>query len=84
MDYKEVIGCIGGFLTTVSMVPQVYKMFKSMSAFDISMTFSLLFTVGIAFWLAYGVLYGLISVIVWNATALVLGVGMVYGKVKWG
>ena len=83
MNY-ELIGSIGGFLTTVSMIPQVWKMFKSMSAYDVSMTFSLLFTIGIAFWLAYGILLGLVSVIVWNSTALVLGILMVYGKVKWG
>jgi MtN3 and saliva related transmembrane protein len=84
MDIKEVIGFIGGLLTTVSMIPQVWKSFKSKSARDMSLTFSVLFTVGIGFWLVYGIMYGLMAVIIWNSIALVLGAGMVYVKVKWG
>ncbi len=84
MDIKEVIGFIGGLLTTVSMIPQVWRSFKLKSARDMSLTFSVLFTVGIGFWLVYGIMYGLISVIIWNSVALVLGSMMVYVKLKWG
>lgn len=84
MDWKELVGFIGGFLTTMGMVPQVGRLFKLRSAHEISMTFSVFYIVGIAFWLAYGILYGLMSVIIWNAIAFVLGCGMLYAKIKWG
>jgi MtN3 and saliva related transmembrane protein len=84
LDWKELIGFVGGFLTTMGMIPQVWRLFKLKSAHEISMTFSLSYNIGIAFWLAYGILHGLMSVIIWNAIALVLGCGMIYAKLKWG
>jgi uncharacterized protein with PQ loop repeat len=35
-------------------------------------------------WLAYGVFLSLLSVVVWNAVSLVLAVGMLYAKLRWG
>jgi MtN3 and saliva related transmembrane protein len=84
MDWKEATGLIGGFLTTIGMIPQVWMMFKLKRARDISMTFSVTLAIGFMFWLAYGILHNLVSVIFWNVIALVLGGLMVYAKVKWG
>jgi MtN3 and saliva related transmembrane protein len=84
LDWKELIGFIGGFLTTMGMVPQVYRLFKLKSAHEISLTFSLSLVIGIALWLVYGILNGLMSVIIWNGIALVLGSGVLYAKMKWG
>ena len=84
MDWKELIGFIGGFLTTIGMVPQVWRLFKLKSSHEISMTYSLMLNIGIALWLIYGILQGLMSVIIWNGIALVLGCGIFYAKIKWG
>jgi len=84
LDWKELIGFVGGLLTTMGMVPQVWRLFKLKSAREISLTFSLLFIIGIIFWMSYGILQGLFSVIIWNGIALVLGCGMLYAKLKWG
>jgi len=64
LDWKELVGFIGGFLTTMGMVPQVWRLFKLKSAHEISLTFSLFFIIGIVFWLVYGILNGLMSVII--------------------
>ena len=84
MDWKELIGFVGGLLTTMGMIPQVWRLFKLKSAREISLTFSLLFNIGIGFWLSYGILQGLVSVIIWNGISLVLGCGMLYAKLRWG
>lgn len=84
MDWKELIGFVGGLLTTMGMVPQVWRLFKLRSAREISLTFSLLFIIGIIFWMSYGILQGLLSVIIWNGISLVLGCGMLYAKLRWG
>lgn len=84
MDWKELIGFIGGLLTTMGMVPQVWRLYKLRSAREISLTFILLFIIGIIFWMSYGILRGLFSVIIWNSISLVLGCGMLYAKLKWG
>jgi len=84
LDWKELIGFVGGFLTTMGMVPQVWRLFKLKSAHEISLTFSLCFNIGIIFWLIYGILNNLMSVIIWNGIALVLSCLMLYAKMKWG
>lgn len=84
MNWTELFGFIGGFLTTIGMVPQVWRLFRLKRSYEISMTFGLSFTIGIFFWLVYGIMYGLFSVILWNSIALILGCGLIYAKVKWG
>ncbi len=84
MDWREWIGFIGGLLTTVGLIPQIWRLFKLRSAHEISLIYSVLFVIGIAFWLSYGIWMGLLSVILWNSVSLVLGIGMLYAKLKWG
>ena len=84
MDWQELLGFVGGFLTTIGMVPQVWRLFRLKSAHEISLTLSVLFVIGIAFWLLYGIERGLMSVIIWNGISLALGACMLYAKLKWG
>ncbi len=84
MEWKELIGFVGGLMTTMGMVPQVWRLFKLRSAHEISLIFSSLFVLGISCWLSYGILLRLPSVIVWNGISLILGCGMLYAKLKWG
>ena len=84
MDWKELLGFVGGLLTTIGMVPQVWRLFKLKSAREISLSFSILFVIGIAFWFIYGIERGLVSVIIWNGISLALGCGMLYAKLRWG
>ncbi len=84
MDWQEIIGFVGGLLTTIGMIPQVWRLFKLKSAHEISLIFSLFFVIGIACWLSYGIVRGLMSVIIWNGITLILGCGMLYAKLKWG
>jgi len=80
----EIFGYIGGFLTTVGMVPQAYKLFKLKSAKEISWGFSVTLFMGIGFWLAYGCMLGLPAIIIANAISLILSGLILYAKLKWG
>ena len=84
MAWKELLGFVGGALTTIGFVPQVWRLFKLKSAHEISLTFSLSFILGITLWLSYGILLSLASVILWNAITLALGCAMLYAKLKYG
>ena len=84
MDGKEFLGFLGGFMTTVGFVPQVWRLFKLKSAHEISLIFTSFFVIGIAFWLSYGISFGLPSVIIWNSITLVLAFSMLYAKLKYG
>lgn len=84
MDWKELLGFIGGALTTMGFVPQVWRLFRLRSAHEISLPFTVFFLLGIAFWLSYGISLGLLSVIIWNAITFVLGFAMLYAKLRYG
>ncbi len=84
MDWKELLGFIGGALTTMGFVPQVWRLFRLRSAHEISLPFTIFFLVGIAFWLSYGISLGLLSVIIWNAITFGLGFAMLYAKLRYG
>jgi MtN3 and saliva related transmembrane protein len=80
----EAIGFVAGLLTTAGMVPQIYLIYKLRSAREISMEFVITFLLGIALWLAYGILLHLYSVMFWNTLNLALCVILLRAKLKWG
>jgi MtN3 and saliva related transmembrane protein len=80
----EILGYIGGALTTSGFVPQVVRVLKLKSAHEISLPFTLLFLSGMIFWLAYGIYLSLSSVILWNALSVCLGSVLLYAKLKYG
>lgn len=84
MDWKELLGFIGGVLTTGSLVPQIWRLYKLKSAQEMSLAFTCIFIGGIAFWLSYGIVQGLASVIVWNSISFIVGFSMLYAKLKYG
>jgi MtN3 and saliva related transmembrane protein len=69
---SDLIGMIAGTLTTVAFVPQVWRVWKTRSTKDISLGMYLVFTSGVAFWLAYGLMLGAWPIIVANCVTLAL------------
>jgi MtN3 and saliva related transmembrane protein len=84
LDWKELLGFVGGALTTVGFIPQVWRLFRLRSAREISLPFTIFFIAGIGFWLSYGIAMGLPSVIIWNAITFALGWAMLYAKLTYG
>lgn len=84
MDLREILGFMGGLLTNIGFIPQILRLFKLKSAHEVSLPFVCLFIIGISCWLAYGIVYGLLSVIMWNGFAVILGCLMLYAKLKYG
>jgi MtN3 and saliva related transmembrane protein len=87
VGWKELFGFIGGALTTLGFVPQVWRLFKLRSAHEISLPFTVFFLAGIAFWVSYGIVLGLpagLPVIIWNAVTFGLGCAMLYAKLRYG
>ncbi len=72
MSLADLLGTVAGFLTTVAFAPQVWTVWKTRSTRDISLGMYLVFTTGVAFWLAYGVALGAWPIIVANTITLCL------------
>ncbi|HLA33461.1 MAG TPA: SemiSWEET transporter [Rhodocyclaceae bacterium] len=76
------VGFAAAFLTTVAFVPQVLKIWRTRSAEDVSLGMYSLFSLGVALWLAYGVLIASWPVIVANGVTLLLAGAVVAMKLK--
>jgi MtN3 and saliva related transmembrane protein len=72
----EFIGSLAGLLTTVSLLPQIIKTYKSRSAKDLSLGMFLLFTLGVLMWFVYGIGINKLPIILANGVTLILA-GMI-------
>lgn len=81
---SDTLGFIAGALTTGSLIPQVVRVFKLKSAYEISLLFTSLLLAGMIMWIVYGVFFSLPPVIFWNAIAAVLSSGLLYAKLRYG
>lgn len=66
----ETIGMLAGGCTTVSMLPQVLRIWRTKSARDLSLSMFLIFGCGIGLWIAYGIAANSPSVIVTNSITM--------------
>lgn len=80
----ESLGYAAAFLTTVSFLPQVIKVWRTRSVRDISLATYSMFTVGAALWLAYGLAIHSLPVILANAVTVVLAAGVLVAKIRFG
>ncbi len=82
MSVAEVLGYVAAILTTISFVPQVVHTWRTRRAHGISLGMISLFSLGIALWLAYGVLTGAGPVIAANAITLALALLLLGMKLR--
>ena len=72
MNVADLIGSLAACLTTLSFVPQAWLTFKTRDVSGVSLLMYSVFTVGVALWLAYGVLLRSWPMVIANAITLVL------------
>lgn len=84
MNWIEIAGHTGAFLSSVTFIPQVYRVWKTKSANDLSMTMMLIVVSSTIIWLVYGIALDLWPVIVANSIICVLSLMLVYFKVAYG
>jgi MtN3 and saliva related transmembrane protein len=79
----KTIGFLAGLLTTVSFLPQVIKTHQTKRAEDFNLLFMLLFTLGLIFWLVYGIIIREWPIILANSVTLVLNFILLGMKMKY-
>lgn len=84
MSAQELIGGIAATLTTCSFIPQVWRVWRTRHTKDISLLMYTLFTIGVALWLAYGILLSSWPIIVANAITLLLAGMVLVMKLRFG
>ena len=81
--YLAYLGYFAGFCTTIAFVPQVYKIWKTKSAKDISLVMFIIFLIGVFCWLIYGIFINAMPLIIANFVTLILAFIILIGKIKY-
>ena len=84
MQASDMLGYLAGTLTTAALVPQVWRTFRTKDVSGISLRMYSIFTIGIAVWLAYGVLLKETPMMLANGVSLVLACAVLAMKLKYG
>lgn len=83
MNTTDLIGYIAASLTTCSFIPQALHTFKTKDVRGISLGMYSVFTVGIALWLAYGLMLHAWPIVVANAITLILAASILVMKLRY-
>ena len=72
----ETLGLMAGTLTTASFIPQVWKIWQTRSARDLSWGMVAVFTVGTLLWLLFGIKVQSVSITTANAITFTLSLAI--------
>ncbi|MCC2635243.1 MAG: sugar efflux transporter for intercellular exchange family protein [Ramlibacter sp.] len=78
------LGYAAATLTTASFVPQAWRTFRTKDVSGISLRMYSVFTLGVAVWLAYGIVLGEVPMMIANSSTLVLALAVLVMKLKYG
>lgn len=84
MNIPRIIGLTAAALTTLSLLPQVWRSYKTRDTRGISLGMYVAYTVGIALWLVYGLLIHDLVVTLANAVTLFLAAVILMLKLRYG
>jgi MtN3 and saliva related transmembrane protein len=84
MQISDVLGYVAATLTTVAFVPQAWRTFRTKDVSGISLKMYSLFTVGVAVWLAYGIVLGEVPMMIANASTLLLAIPVLVMRIRYG
>lgn len=80
MNWIEIAGHFGAFLSSVTFIPQVYKAWQTKSVGDLSLMMMLIVFTSTIVWLVYGISLDLLPVIIANGIISVLSLTLIYFK----
>ncbi|MBW2638299.1 MAG: SemiSWEET transporter [Deltaproteobacteria bacterium] len=84
MNTATIIGLTAAFLSSISMIPQVMKVYRTKKTKDLSLGAFAVLAVGLFLWFVYGIMIQAIPVIIGNAIGLSLVCYIVIMKIQHG
>jgi len=82
MTFSSSIGIVAACLTSLSFVPQVWRVIATRDTRAISLWMYLLFSTGVGLWLIYGLMLRLWPVIIANGVTLLLSLVVIFFKMR--
>jgi MtN3 and saliva related transmembrane protein len=80
MNWIEIAGHTGAFLSSITFIPQVYKVWKTKSVGDLSLAMLVIVFSSTLIWLIYGIALNLRPVMLANGTICFLSMLLIYFK----
>ena len=80
----DLLGYVAAMLTSGSLAPQAIKTIRSRDTRAISLWMYVIFTTGVAFWLAYGIALDSWPIILANTVTLLLSASILALKMRYG
>ncbi|NOT76364.1 MAG: hypothetical protein HOP08_15655 [Cyclobacteriaceae bacterium] len=80
MNWIEIFGHTGAFLSAVTFIPQVYKVWQTKSVNDLSLTMIFIVFISTIIWLVYAIALNLWPVIIANSIVCFLSILLIYFK----
>jgi MtN3 and saliva related transmembrane protein len=77
------VGYLAAFLTTCSFVPQAWLTFRSRDVRGVSLGMYSVFAIGVALWLAYGLLLRAWPIVLANGITLALALSILAMKLRY-
>jgi MtN3 and saliva related transmembrane protein len=83
MELITIVGLVAALFTTVSLLPQLLKVWRTKSTRDISTGMFALFGIGVFLWFIYGLSINDLPIIIANSVAFVQAVLILAFKIKY-
>lgn len=81
--WTDILGLVAGICTTVAVIPQIMKAWKSKKVDDVSPGMFIVLLVGLALWVVYGITQNDLPIIATNGLALCLNGLMLFLMVRY-
>jgi MtN3 and saliva related transmembrane protein len=83
MTFITILGLVAGALTTIAFLPQMFQIWRTKSAKDVSYVMLIIFMSGLFLWLIYGIILGALPVILANGVTLFFNLIILWLKIKY-
>jgi len=80
---EDIIGFVAGILTSINMIPQIIKSIKTKKVEDVSLWMYIIYDIGLALWVTYGVMILSYPIMVMDGIAFLCSLLVTYLKIRY-
>ena len=84
MVWADFMGQAAGMLISISFIPQLIRVYKLKSAYEISTAFTSILLLALLGWIVYGIYFRLAPVILWDSIGFIQVAILLVFKMKYG
>jgi MtN3 and saliva related transmembrane protein len=79
----EIVGIAAGVCTSISLLPQLFKLLKNKKAEDLSLFYLVILFIGLILWIFYGILRQDVPLIATNAFSVTINAIVIFLGIKY-